>query len=102
VVNAVLMRLVPVVPFFVANLVPALVGVPLSRFVISTALGILPGGLVYTSVGSGLGAVFAAGETPDLSVIFSPPVLLPLVGLSVLAALPVALKALRGRVEGLQ
>ncbi|MEM8554168.1 MAG: TVP38/TMEM64 family protein [Pseudomonadota bacterium] len=92
-----LMRLVPVVPFFVANLVPALVGVPLSRFAISTFLGIIPGAVVYTSVGAGLGEVFAAGERPDLSIIFEPHILFPILGLAALAALPIVIKALRGK-----
>ena len=92
-----LIRLVPAVPFFVANLVPALVGVPLFRFAVSTFLGIIPGGLVFTSVGAGLGKVFERGETPDLGVIFEPRILLPILGLCVLAALPVVIKAMRGR-----
>lgn len=90
-----LIRLVPAVPFFVANLVPALVGVPLHRFVISTALGIVPGALVFTSIGNGLGAVFDRGESPDLSFVFEPSVLLPLLGLCALAALPILVKAIR-------
>ena len=91
-----LIRLVPAVPFFVANLVPALVGVPLPRFAISTFLGIIPGGVVYTSVGAGLGEVFARGETPNLGIIFEPQILLPILGLCALAALPIVIKALRG------
>ena len=91
-----LIRLVPAVPFWMANLVPAMVGVPLSRFVISTFIGIIPGGLVYTSVGAGLSEVFARGETPDLGVIFEPQILLPMLGLCALAALPMVIKALRG------
>ena len=90
-----LIRLVPAVPFFVANLVPALVGVPLGRFVVSTFLGIIPGAVVYTSVGAGLGQVFARGDTPDLGIIFTAPILLPLLGLCALAALPMLIKALR-------
>ena len=90
-----LIRLIPAVPFFVANLLPALVGVPLRRYVISTFFGIMPGALVYTSVGAGLGAVFEAGETPDLGIIFAPQVLLPILGLCALAALPILLKPLR-------
>ncbi len=92
-----LIRLVPVVPFFVANLIPALVGVSLWRYVVSTFIGIIPGGLVYTSVGAGLGEVFARGETPNLGIIFEPHVLLPILGLAALALLPVALKAIRGK-----
>jgi len=90
-----LIRLVPAVPFFVANLVPALVGVPLNRFVISTFIGIIPGGVVYTSVGAGLGQVFERGETPNLGIIFEPQILLPLLGLCLLALLPIVIKALR-------
>lgn len=90
-----IIRLVPVVPFFVANLIPAMVGVPLRRFVISTFFGIIPGGLVYTSVGAGLGEVFARGERPDLGVIFEPQILLPILGLSALAALPMVLKLVK-------
>ncbi len=95
-----LIRLVPLVPFFVANLIPAMVGVPLRRFVISTWLGIIPGGLVYTSVGAGLGSVFDAGEAPDPGVIFTPPVLFPLIGLAALAALPLVINLVRRRREG--
>ncbi|MDG1376831.1 MAG: VTT domain-containing protein [Yoonia sp.] len=92
-----LIRLVPAVPFFMANLIPALVGVPLYRFVITTFLGIIPGTAVITSVGAGLGEVFARGETPNLGIIFEPAILLPVLGLSALAALPIFLKALRGK-----
>jgi uncharacterized membrane protein YdjX (TVP38/TMEM64 family) len=94
-----LIRLVPAVPFFVANLLPALVGVPLYRYVVSTFFGIIPGAVVYTSVGAGLGEVFARGERPDLGIIFEPRVLLPILGLAALAALPIAVRALRGRKE---
>ncbi|WP_298802769.1 TVP38/TMEM64 family protein [uncultured Lentibacter sp.] len=87
-----LIRLVPAVPFFVANLLPAFLDVPLRRFVISTFFGIIPGAVVYTSVGAGLGEVFARGESPDLGIIFEPHVLLPLLGLAALAALPIVLK----------
>jgi len=92
-----LMRLLPIVPFFVANLVPAFLEVPLRRYVISTFFGIMPGAVVYTSVGAGLGGVFARGETPDLGIIFEPQVLLPILGLAALALLPPAIKALRAR-----
>ncbi len=87
-----MMRLVPVLPFFVANLIPAFVGVPLHRFVISTFFGIIPGTLVFTSIGNGLGEVFAAGETPDLGLIFAPHIILPILGLAALSALPMVIK----------
>lgn len=92
-------RLVPAVPFFVANLIPAFLNVPLRRFVISTFLGIIPGSFVYTSVGAGLGEVFARGDTPNLGIIFEPHILLPILGLCALSLLPVFLKAVTGKKE---
>lgn len=92
-----LLRLVPAVPFFVANLLPALVGVQFRNFLITTALGIIPGAIVFTSIGVGLGEVFDRGESPDLSLLWEPHVLGPLLGLSALAALPIVLRAVRGR-----
>ena len=86
-------------PFFVANLIPAFLGVPIHRFVISTFLGIIPGSLVFTSIGAGLGAVFAQGATPDFGIIFEPHILLPILGLCALSVLPVVLKAVTGKKE---
>lgn len=92
-----LIRLVPVVPFFVANLLPALVGVRFANFAWTTVLGIIPGALVYTWVGVGLGEVFDRGESPDLSLLWEPQVIGPILGLCALAALPILVKTLRGR-----
>lgn len=92
-----LIRLVPAVPFFMANLIPSFLEVPTRRFIISTFFGIIPGAVVYTSVGAGLGEVFERGETPNLGIIFEPFIIGPIIGLSVLAALPIIIKALRGK-----
>ena len=91
------LRLIPVFPFWLVNLVPALLGVPLSTYVLATALGIIPGSLVYASVGNGLGAVFDTGGRPDLGIIFRPEIILPIIGLAVLAILPVAYRKLKAR-----
>ncbi|QHQ37402.1 TVP38/TMEM64 family protein [Algicella marina] len=92
-----LMRLVPAIPFFVANLAPALVGVKLRNYVVTTFFGIMPGTLVYSWVGAGLGKVFARGETPDLGIFFEWHILGPVLGLCALAALPIIIKAVRGK-----
>lgn len=96
-----LLRLVPAVPFFVANLLPALVGVKFRNFAFTTVLGIIPGAIVFTWIGVGLGEVFDRGESPDLSLLWEPQVIGPILGLCVLAALPIVIKAVRGRKEGI-
>lgn len=96
-----LLRLVPAVPFFVANLLPALVGVKFFNFAFTTILGIIPGAIVFTWIGVGLGEVFDRGESPDLSLLWEPQVIGPILGLSVLAAMPIVIKVVRGRKEGI-
>jgi uncharacterized membrane protein YdjX (TVP38/TMEM64 family) len=91
------LRLIPVVPFWLVNLVPALLGVRLATYVVTTFLGIIPGTVVYVALGNGLGATLDAGQTPDLGIIFDPEILLPLIGLSVLAMVPVVYRWIRGR-----
>lgn len=86
------LRLVPLFPFWLVNLVPAFLGVPLRTFVIGTFLGIIPGTAVYSSVGNGLGAIFDQGGTPDLGIIFQPEILGPILGLAVLSLVPVIYK----------
>ena len=54
------LRLVPAFPFVIVNLVPALLGVRLSTFIIGTGLGIIPGTTAYSIAGAGLGSVIEA------------------------------------------
>ena len=92
-----LMRLVPAVPFFLANVIPSFIGVSFRNFVLTTFFGIIPGGVVYTFVGAGLGTVFERGESPHLGIIFEWYVLGPIICLCVLAALPILLKRIYRR-----
>lgn len=91
------LRFVPLFPFWLVNLVPAFLGVSLRTFVIGTFFGIIPGSLVYASVGNGLGAILDRGQTPDLGLIFRPQILLPIFGLALLALVPVAYKKVHQR-----
>lgn len=94
------LRLVPLFPFFIVNLVPAFLGVPLRTFAIGTFIGIIPGTFVYTLVGNGVGAIFDRGEVPDLGTIFQPQILAPILGLALLAVIPVIYKKMKDRKTG--
>lgn len=96
------LRLIPIFPFWLVNLVPAFVGVPLRVYAIGTFFGIIPGTLVYASLGNGLGAILDAGESPDLKIIFDPEILLPILTLAVFALLPIFYKKYRARRSGPQ
>ena len=87
-----ILRLVPVVPFFLANILPALVGVRLFNFIWTTIIGIIPGGIVFTWIGVGVGEVFDRNEYPSLELLFSPVILGPILSLVGLLLLPIILR----------
>jgi uncharacterized membrane protein YdjX (TVP38/TMEM64 family) len=107
------LRLVPVFPFFLVNLVPAFAGVRLSTFVAATALGIIPAALVYAFAGTGLDSVIAAQKasydacvaagasgcrlTFNAGDVLTPELIGALIALALLTLAPVLVKRLRAR-----
>ena len=87
-----MLRLTPLVPFFLVNLVPAFVGVPLSVYVATTFVGILPAALVYNLAGAGLGAVLAEGGTLTLASVMTPELIGALVLLALLSLASIPLR----------
>lgn len=106
------LRLVPAFPFFVVNIVPALLGVPVRTYVIGTFLGIIPGTTAYSVLGSGLGSVVekqnaiykdcvarhptdAAAACPytiDTGALITPELIAAFVLLGIVALIPVGMK----------
>lgn len=86
------LRLVPLFPFFVVNLVPAFLGVKMRDYILATFIGIIPGSFVFVSVGTGIGSVFDRGDTFSVNSILTPEILIALFGLGALSFLPVVFK----------
>ena len=89
------LRLVPLFPFWVVNIIPGLLGVRTSTFLTATFIGIIPGTFVYVLLGKGLGYLFDQNQTPNLSIIFEPPILIPLIALALLSLIPTLYKRLK-------
>jgi len=89
------LRLIPLFPFFVVNLVPAFLGMRLGPYFLATAIGIIPGTFVYATVGAGLGSIFDSGDEFTSEGILTPQILTALVGLAILSLLPVLYKKLK-------
>ena len=87
------LRLVPLFPFFLVNLVPAFVGVRLGVYVVTTAIGILPGTGVFSLAGAGLGEVLARGEDFNVADVLTPQIIGALLGLAALSLAAIPLKA---------
>jgi uncharacterized membrane protein YdjX (TVP38/TMEM64 family) len=83
------LRLIPLFPFFLVNLVSGLTRVRLGTYAAATAIGIVPGSFVYAYAGRQLGTI------RSLSEIASPNVLLAFTLLGVLAVTPIVYKKLR-------
>jgi uncharacterized membrane protein YdjX (TVP38/TMEM64 family) len=86
------LRLVPLFPFFLVNLVPAFCGVRLPVFAATTLVGIIPATAVFSLAGAGLGGVLDAGGTLDLRSILTPQILGALFGLAALSLAAIPLK----------
>ncbi|MEQ1755290.1 MAG: TVP38/TMEM64 family protein [Micropepsaceae bacterium] len=98
-----ILRLVPLFPFWLVNLAPAFLGVSLSTFFITTAIGIIPGAFVFASIGNGLNALFEAGEQPDLSLmalLSRPDFYIPIGGLILLSLIPIIYRGISGKSSG--
>jgi len=92
------LRVTPIVPFFIVNLVPAFLGVDLLCFVVTTFFGIMPIAFIYCLAGAGIGDALQAGSF-SIAAILTPKVILALGGLGFLAILPVILRRFRKTVR---
>lgn len=85
------LRLVPVFPFFLVNIVPAFFAIRLPTFAAATVIGIVPGSFVYANVGQKLGRV------ENVKDLVSPPILAALALLGLFALAPVGYRYWRRR-----
>ena len=84
------LRLIPLFPFFLVNLVSGLTRMSVGTFIAATALGIIPASFVFANAGRQLGSINSLGE------IASPRVLGALALLGLLVLLPIAYRKLGG------
>jgi uncharacterized membrane protein YdjX (TVP38/TMEM64 family) len=80
------LRLIPLFPFFIVNLVSGLTRVNVGTYVAATAIGIIPGSFVYAYAGRQLGTISSLKE------IASPNVIGAFVLLGLLALAPIVYK----------
>ncbi len=86
------LRLLPLFPFFLVNVIPAFAGVRLSTFVITTFFGIIPATIVFSLSGAGLGGVLDQGNAITIDTILTPEIMAALVGLALLALAAIPLR----------
>jgi uncharacterized membrane protein YdjX (TVP38/TMEM64 family) len=111
------LRLVPIFPFWLVNLAPALLGMSLSTYALATLIGIVPGSFAYSIAGKGLDSVILAQQAAHQSclakmggdaeklcpfvleprALLTPGLLAGFVAFGLLALIPIAVKRFRRR-----
>ena len=86
------LRLIPVAPFWLLNIASAVMGLSFRHFVLATFLGIIPGSIVFVSLGNGIEVAFAKGETADLNLLTDIRIMSPILALVALSLLQVVYK----------
>jgi uncharacterized membrane protein YdjX (TVP38/TMEM64 family) len=107
------LRLVPLFPFWVINIAPALANVRLRTFATATVLGIIPGTFAFAFVGEGLDSIITTQQKVQtdciaskgveacplelsLSSLVTTEILIAFAALGVVALTPIVIKRLRG------
>ena len=83
------LRLIPLFPFFLVNIAPALSTMRLRTYALATFLGIIPGSFIYVNAGQSLTMIDSAGD------VLTPQVLISLILLGVVSLIPVLVKKWR-------
>ncbi len=108
------LRLVPVFPFWLVNIAPAIAGVGLGTYALTTLIGIIPGTFAFSALGSGLDSIITEQKSVfqtcvaekgaancefalDVGALVTPQLLAAFAALGVVALIPVAMKKLRRR-----
>lgn len=91
------LRMTPVMPYWVVNIAPSLLGVRFRPFVLGTLVGAIPLTFVYATFGAGLGEVIEAGGTPELADLLTPKAIGLVIVALLFALAPILLRRFMGR-----
>jgi uncharacterized membrane protein YdjX (TVP38/TMEM64 family) len=94
------LRLLPVIPGWLVNLLPLAFPIRVRTVVLATFLGLLPISMIFASLGAGLAVMGAAPEPMSAGALLRWEMVLPLGALAALALLPVVLRHLSAQGDG--
>ena len=73
-----LFRLIPILPIWLGNVIPAIFGMSLRNFILATLIGLMPGTLIYVSFARGLDKILMNGGLPNYSITDNLEIYIPL------------------------
>ena len=86
------LRLIPLAPFWVVNVIPAFFNMKLGSYIIGTFFGIMPGTFVYVWFAIGVEKIIIEGIEPSFSIFDHPNILGSFIALSLFILLPIIFK----------
>lgn len=92
------LRLIPIFPFVIINIVAGILQIRLKTFFFGTLIGIIPGSYVYVSVGVAMQTLLNKDNFSPENLL-SRDVIIALTGLGILALLPIIYKIIKKRAK---
>lgn len=86
--NLIGLRFIPIIPFWLLNILAAILDIPLMTFIITTFIGIIPTSVIYVMIGNGVRSQFAKDSTVSLDILTNPELWIPLILLALLIIIP--------------
>jgi uncharacterized membrane protein YdjX (TVP38/TMEM64 family) len=96
-INLIGLRFIPVIPFWLLNILAAVVRIPFSIFALTTFIGIIPTSVIYVMIGNGVRYQLQYHQPLTAQSLANPRLLLPLVLLGLLIVIPNIIKGYRKR-----
>ena len=91
------LRLFPIAPFWIVNIVPAFTTITLKSYFLATFIGIMPGTILYVWLGQTIDSLLSRGKWPDMMTIVDSRIWIPLFGLGFLILATGIYRSLRAR-----
>jgi uncharacterized membrane protein YdjX (TVP38/TMEM64 family) len=93
--NLIGLRLIAVIPFWVLNVLCALLNIRISTFIISTVLGIIPASIIYVIIGDGVQDSLSSNGVISADILLQPKIWLPIVLMAILLFMPNIIKLIK-------
>ena len=80
----ILLRIIPIAPFFIVNAAASLTNIRSAHFTMATGVGLIPTTVLYAAVGRGLDGIEDARDQAGPALLLEPAIGLPLLGLGLI------------------
>ncbi|MCC2625858.1 MAG: hypothetical protein K0R14_1731 [Burkholderiales bacterium] len=91
-INLIGLRLIAVIPFWILNIVAALLNINARTFLISTLIGILPSTIIYVVIGGGVREMLNKGQPLTTELLMNPKIWVPVFIMAIIIMLPNIIK----------